>query len=137
MSYTYRVILEPDEGGFHAYVPALLGCHTWGKNIDEARAMVRDAIDVYLRSLIADGKDIPHDTGFESFETVSVPKGVKRSLALRWIIGAARSGKGKPMHLKLADEIIAASKNEGSAIKKRDDIHRMAESNRAFAHLAW
>jgi small subunit ribosomal protein S7 len=70
-----------------------------------------------------------------------VPKEVRperrRSLALRWIIGAARSGKGKPMHLKLADELIAASKNEGFAVKKRDDIHRMAESNRAFAHLAW
>ena len=61
----------------------------------------------------------------------------RRSLALRWIIGAARGGKGKPMHMKLADELIAASKNEGSAVKKRDDVHRMAESNRAFAHLAW
>ena len=61
----------------------------------------------------------------------------RRSLALRWIIGAARNGKGKPMHMKLADELIAASKNEGSAVKKRDDVHRMAESNRAFAHLAW
>ncbi len=61
----------------------------------------------------------------------------RRSLAIRWIIGAARNGKGKPMHEKLADELIAASKNEGSAVKKREDVHRMAESNRAFAHLAW
>ncbi len=57
-------------------------------------------------------------------------------LAIRWIIGAARSKKGKPMAEKLAEEIIAASKNEGSAIKKKQDTHRMAEANRAFAHFA-
>jgi len=57
-------------------------------------------------------------------------------LALRWIIGAARSKKGKGMADKLAEEIIAASKNEGNAIKKKLDMHRMAEANRAFAHFA-
>ncbi len=57
-------------------------------------------------------------------------------LACRWIIGAARSGKGKPMAEKLAAEIIAASKNEGAAIKKKLDMHRMAEANRAFAHFS-
>ena len=61
----------------------------------------------------------------------------RRSLAFRWIIGAARAGKGKPMAEKLANELVAAAKNEGSAIKKKEDVHRMAESNRAFAHLAW
>jgi small subunit ribosomal protein S7 len=61
----------------------------------------------------------------------------RRSLAFRWIVAAARNGKGKPMHLKLADELMNAAKNEGSAMKKREDMHRMAESNRAFAHLAW
>lgn len=70
-----------------------------------------------------------------------VPKEVRperrRSLAFRWIIAAARAGKGKPMAKKLADQLLAASKNEGAAIKKREDVHRMAESNRAFAHLAW
>ena len=57
-------------------------------------------------------------------------------LALRWIIGAARAKKGKGMADKLADEIIAASKNEGNAIKKKLDMHRSAEANRAFAHFA-
>jgi len=57
-------------------------------------------------------------------------------LAVRWIIGAARSKKGKPMADKLAEELIAASKNEGAAIKKKLDMHRMAEANRAFAHFA-
>ena len=70
MNYTYRVIIEPDDSGYHAFVPALQGCHTWGKTIDEAREMIRDAIDVYLRSLIADGEPIPGDFGMELFETV-------------------------------------------------------------------
>jgi small subunit ribosomal protein S7 len=58
-------------------------------------------------------------------------------LALRWIIDAARSKKGARMAKKLADEIIAASKNEGEAIKKRENVHKMAEANKAFAHFAW
>ena len=59
------------------------------------------------------------------------------ALAMRWIRDAARSKKGQPMHIKLADELIAASKNEGAAIKKKEDTHKMAESNKAFAHFAW
>jgi small subunit ribosomal protein S7 len=70
-----------------------------------------------------------------------VPREVRgeRKLALtyRWIIQAARSKKGKPMHEKLAEEFVMASKNEGSAIKKKLDTHRMAESNKAFAHFSW
>lgn len=60
----------------------------------------------------------------------------KMALAMRWIIGAARSRKGKPMHEKLAQELMDASQKQGEAIKKRDDVHRMAEANRAFAHFA-
>lgn len=59
------------------------------------------------------------------------------ALALRWIITAARNQKGVPMHKALANELILASKEEGSAVKKRDDVHKMAEANRAFAHFAW
>ena len=58
-------------------------------------------------------------------------------LALRWIINAARAKGGAPMAKRLADEIIAASKNEGEAIKKRENVHKMAEANKAFAHFAW
>lgn len=65
-------------------------------------------------------------------------KGDRRTaLASRWIINAARSRKGKPMAVKLADELIEASKKQGSAIKKKEDTHRMAEANKAFAHFAW
>lgn len=61
----------------------------------------------------------------------------KRALAFRWILEAASSKKGRAMHLKLADELIAASNNEGDAMKKRENTHKMAESNKAFAHFAW
>lgn len=57
-------------------------------------------------------------------------------LAARWIIEAARARKGKPMAEKLAAELLAAAKNEGAAIKKKQDMHKMAEANRAFAHFA-
>ncbi len=59
------------------------------------------------------------------------------ALAYRWIIGAARSKKGKPIKVRLAEELLAASKNEGEAVKKRENVHKMAEANRAFAHFAW
>ena len=72
--YTYRVIVEPDENNtFHAFVPALPGCHTWGETFDEARRNVRDAIDAYLRSLKSDGEPIPEDNGVEILETVTAP----------------------------------------------------------------
>ena len=61
----------------------------------------------------------------------------KQSLAFRWIIEAAAGKKGKPMHEKLAEEIIAASNNEGAAIKKKENTLKMAEANKAFAHFAW
>jgi small subunit ribosomal protein S7 len=73
--------------------------------------------------------------------TYQVPREVRGErrfyLACTWILNAARSRRGKPMHVKLAEEIIAASKNEGAAIKKKLDTHRMAEANKAFAHFAW
>ncbi len=61
----------------------------------------------------------------------------KFMLSAGWLIGAARAKKGKPMSVKLAEELMLAYKNEGSAIKKKQDTHRMAEANRAFAHFSW
>lgn len=61
----------------------------------------------------------------------------RQFLSMKWIIDAARAKKGKPMHEKLAEEIIAASNNEGEAVKKRENTHKMAEANKAFAHFAW
>lgn len=67
---------------------------------------------------------------------VEVPRQRRLMLALRWILEAARKSTGKPMAEKLATELINAYNGEGSAIKKKDETHRMAEANRAFAHFA-
>jgi small subunit ribosomal protein S7 len=73
--------------------------------------------------------------------TYQVPIEVKRgrgvTLALRWIRDFARNKKGKPMHEKLAQEILDAYKSTGSAVKKKEDTHKMAEANKAFAHYRW
>ena len=70
-----------------------------------------------------------------------VPMQVNRSrqqaLAFRWILGAIRDKKGRPTHLKLADEFLAAYNKEGTAYTKRENTHRMADANKAFAHFAW
>ncbi|XOA42881.1 MAG: 30S ribosomal protein S7 [Candidatus Nealsonbacteria bacterium] len=73
--------------------------------------------------------------------TYQIPREVrgdrKLVLAMRWIIQAAKSKKGKPMKEKLAEELLAAANNTGWAVKKKEDTHRMAEANRAFAHFSW
>ena len=61
----------------------------------------------------------------------------QQSLAFRWILIAVREKKGRPTHLKLADELVAAFNKEGAAITRRENVHRMAEANKAFAHFAW
>jgi len=68
---------------------------------------------------------------------MEVPKDRGITIALRWMRDAARTKKGRPMNTKMADEILSAYKNEGSVIKKKEDMHKMAESNRAFAHFKW
>ena len=73
--------------------------------------------------------------------TYQVPSEVRPersvSLALRWLVGYSRLKAGKPMSERLADEIVLASKKEGAAFKKREDTHKMAEANKAFAHYRW
>lgn len=61
----------------------------------------------------------------------------KTTLALRWIIEASRKSKGKPMEEKLAEELTNAYNNTGTAVKKKQDTHKMADANKAFAHFAW
>jgi len=68
---------------------------------------------------------------------MQVNKRRQQSLAIRWIIQAAREKKGKPMAPRLAQELIDAYNREGTAMTTRENIHRMAEANRAFAHFAW
>ena len=121
---------------------------------DTARAVVYDAMDLLSKS---EGEPDPLETFETAIRNVSplmevrsrrvgganyqvpreVPQQRRVSLAYRWLINAARAKKGKPMAEKLAEEILLAVKNEGSAIKKKEDMHRMADANKAFAHFAW
>jgi small subunit ribosomal protein S7 len=68
---------------------------------------------------------------------MQVRKDRQQTLAIRWLLMAAREKKGRPMAIKLADELIAAYNREGAAISRRENVHRMAEANKAFAHFAW
>jgi small subunit ribosomal protein S7 len=68
---------------------------------------------------------------------MQVSRNRQQSLAIRWILLAAREKKGRPKHLALADELVAAFKKEGGAMTRRENVHRMAEANKAFAHFAW
>ncbi|MBP9854538.1 MAG: 30S ribosomal protein S7 [Candidatus Omnitrophica bacterium] len=68
---------------------------------------------------------------------VEVPTNRANALAFRWIRDFAKKKKGRAMDVKLADELLAAYKGEGAAVKKRDDTHKMADANKAFAHLRW
>jgi small subunit ribosomal protein S7 len=124
----------------------------WDGKKDTARKVVYDAMDLLKK----DGAE-PLETFEMAIRNVAplmevrsrrvgganyqvpreVPQQRRVALAYRWLINAARAKKGKPMAEKLAAEITLAAKNEGEAIKKRDDMHRMAESNKAFAHFAW
>ena len=68
---------------------------------------------------------------------MQVNRNRQQSLSIRWILGATREKKGRPMFLKLAEELMAAYNKEGAAYTKRENVHRMADANKAFAHFAW
>src|SRR3990172_5337200 len=75
--------------------------------------------------------------GGANYQVPREVRGERRmALAFRWLIDAARAKKGKPMAEKLAEELMLAAKNEGAAVKKKQDTHRMAEANKAFAHFS-
>ncbi|MBI5742443.1 MAG: 30S ribosomal protein S7 [Candidatus Niyogibacteria bacterium] len=94
---------------------------------EEALRNVGPALEVRSRRVGGANYQVPHEVRPER----------KQTLAFRWILAAARARKGMPMSKRLATELIEASKNQGAAVKKREDTHRMAEANRAFAHFAW
>jgi small subunit ribosomal protein S7 len=80
----------------------------------------------------------PKRIGGATYQVPREVRGDRRlTLAVRWILLAARNKKGKPMGEKLANELIEAANNQGAAVKKKEDTHRMAEANRAFAHFTW
>jgi small subunit ribosomal protein S7 len=94
---------------------------------EEAIRNVGPTVEVRSRRVGGANYQVPHEVRPERRQT----------LAMRWLIEGVRSKSGGPASKFLADELIAAAKNEGNAIKKKEDTHRMAEANRAFAHFAW
>tara|TARA_B100001113_G_scaffold343439_1_gene330739 strand:+ start:460 stop:927 length:468 start_codon:yes stop_codon:yes gene_type:complete len=98
-----------------------------------------DAIDVFKKALSNVSPALEVKSKRIGGATYQVPMEVsqsrKLSLAMRWILGFSRGRKGKTMSNRLAAELIAAANNEGSSIKKKEDTHKMAEANKAFAHF--
>ena len=149
-----RHITPPDFKHNSAKVEKFINCIMKGGKKEVARRIVYGAFDVIKEKTKSDN---PVDIFEKALKNVSplmeirsrrigganytVPREVRverrQTLAIRWIIESTRSKKGMPTHIKLADELIAASKNEGNAIQKKVNTHKMAEANRAFAHFAW
>jgi small subunit ribosomal protein S7 len=110
-------------------------------DVIKAKMSVEDPTEIFESAIRNVGPAIEVRSRRVGGSNYQVPREVrperKQMLAFRWLIDAARAKKGKPMHEKLAEELMMAHNNEGIAIKKRDDTKKMAESNKAFAHLAW
>jgi len=149
-----ELYLKPDVRFHSALVSKFINCimHCGKKTV--AEKIFYDAMDVVA-------KKVPETPPLEIFETainnvkplievrsrrvggatyqVPVEVGRKRqqSLAFRWILDAARAKKGRPMSARLADELGDAFKKQGAAMTVRENVHKMAEANKAFAHFAW
>ncbi len=106
-------------------------------------AKVESPIEVFDTALKNTGPTVEVRSRRVGGANYQVPREVRPErrmyLSMKWIIDAARNKKGKPMHQKLAEEILLASKNDATseAIKKRENVHKMAEANKAFAHFTW
>ncbi|MEE3218937.1 MAG: 30S ribosomal protein S7 [Planctomycetota bacterium] len=100
-----------------------------------------EPIDVFTKALENVKPELEVRSKRVGGSTYQVPMQVNRkrqqSLAIRWILVAVRDKKGRPMHQKLADEFVAAYNREGAAMTRRENVHRMADANKAFAHFAW
>ena len=102
---------------------------------------IKDPLAVFEEALRQAGPELEvksRRVGGANYQ-VPVPVKVERqlSLAMRWIIDSARSGKGTSMETRLAQELLLASKGEGNAVTKKINTHKMADANKAFAHFAW
>ncbi len=112
----------------------------YGALEDVAAKTKKEALEVYELALQNAGPLMEIKTRRVGGANYQIPHEVsperRLALALRWIIEAARSKSGKTMRERLTEELLAASRNEGEVIKKRENVHKMAEANRAFAHFA-
>lgn len=105
------------------------------------KAKVEDPMEVFDTALKNTGPLMEVRSRRVGGANYQIPREVRPErrnyLSMKWIVEAARGKKGAPMASKLADEIMLAAKNEGEAVKKRENTHKMAEANKAFAHFAW
>lgn len=135
-------------------VSKFVNCLMWDGKKTTAQHVFYDALDLVKQRL---PKEEPLTVFLQAMENVKpqievrskrvggaayqVPMQVNRnrqqSLAIRWLLLAVRDKKGRPTSQKLADELVAAFKKEGAAVTRRDNVHRMADANKAFAHFAW
>jgi len=105
---------------------------------DKTQRNPLEVLEAALRNLMPTLEVRPRRVGGQTYQVpVEVRADRKLSLSLRWLIQAARERGGRSMEEKLAGEILDAAENTGGAIKKKEDTHRMAESNKAFAHYRW
>ncbi|MBI1975514.1 MAG: 30S ribosomal protein S7 [Candidatus Vogelbacteria bacterium] len=131
-----------------------INCLMWDGKKNTARTVVYDALEEIRAELKTDNpleifemamRNVSPNMEVRSRRiggaSYQVPREVrperKTALAMRWILDSSRKQKGARMATKLARELVAASRNEGEAVRKRENTHKMAEANRAFAHFAW
>jgi small subunit ribosomal protein S7 len=149
-----RAQLKPDPKFQSVLASKFINCLMWDGKKTIAQCLLYDAFDV-IAERIKDAE--PIDVFTQAVENVrpdievrsrrvggaayQVPMQVNRSrqqaLAIRWLLLAVRDKKGRPTHIKLADELISAYNREGAAMTRRENVHRMADANKAFAHFAW
>jgi len=145
--------LTPDPKFNDIFVSRFINSIQWSGKKNTARRILYDAIDVVEERSKQNGYELFRKALFNAQPvlevrarrvggaTYQVPTEVRperrTALAIRWLLNAARSRSDKSMVNRLAAELLAASNNEGGAIKKKDDVHRMAEANKAFAHFKW
>ncbi|MBM3941102.1 MAG: 30S ribosomal protein S7 [SAR202 cluster bacterium] len=101
----------------------------------------RPGLEVFDQALRNVGPTLevkPRRVGGATYQVpIEVPTGRRQALAMGWLIDAARARGGRPMREKLAAELLDASRGQGNAVKRREEVHRMAEANRAFVHYRW
>src|SRR5271168_507084 len=146
--------LKPDPRHNNKLVSKFINCLMWGGKkataqrvfysaLDQIKKRMPDLepIDVFLQAVENVKPTVEVRSKRVGGATYQVPMQVNKtrqqSLAIRWIIGASRGKAGRPMFLRLADELMAAYRREGEAMTKRENTIKMAESNKAFAHFAW
>ncbi len=107
-----------------------------GKRVKDAKPI--DVFDAAINNVKPNLETKSRRVGGQNYQVpMAVSRKRQQGLAIRWIIEAARAKSGKPMTDRLADELLAASRREGAAMTTRENVHKMAEANRAFAHFAW